>query len=48
MGIIILLGIILLSLIYFNPYIDRTKDKVILWYNWNGYRNYKILWSKEI
>jgi len=37
--------IIIIGLIYFNPYIDIFKDyrnrlRIILWYNWKNKRNH--------
>ena len=46
MGIIII-GIILILYVYYKPYIDITDTSIILWYNKNKERVYKILWERS-
>lgn len=40
--IIILIGL----LIYYDPYIDITENKILFWYNKKDNREYIILWEK--
>ena len=44
---IIFIVIVFALFIYYDPNIDITRDKIILWYNKKGCRKYTILWSKK-
>lgn len=47
MGFFVLLALIVLILIY-DPYLDITKDKIIIWYtNKEKERTYKIIWEND-
>lgn len=37
--------IILLLILYFDPKIDKADNKILLWYNSNNTREYIILWE---
>lgn len=44
---ILILWVIILFIRMINPFIDITKDKIIIWYNWLDKRNYYILWKRQ-
>lgn len=44
---ILILWVIILFIWMINPFVDITKDKIIIWYNWLDRRNYYILWERQ-
>lgn len=45
--ILIILIIVLVCLVVFNPYVDVQQDKIIIWYNWFSERKHYILWKPQ-
>lgn len=45
--IIIILIIVLVCLMVFNPFVDVQQDKIIIWYNWFTERKHYILWKPQ-
>lgn len=43
----LLVFIIILLYLYFDPSIDNSNDLILLWYNSNDTRKYIILWKKD-
>lgn len=43
----IILCVIIVAYIYYDPYVDITKNKIFLWYNKGDNRECIVLWSKE-
>lgn len=43
----IIICLIFIAYIYYDPYVDVTEDSVLLWYNTKIDREYIILWSRK-
>ena len=43
----IMICLIFIAYIYYDPYVDITEDSVLLWYNTKTDRKYIILWSRK-
>lgn len=44
---LVLLYVLVMAYIYFDPYLDITDERTILWYTINTDRKYSVLWSKK-
>lgn len=47
MIVFIIIYIIVVAYIYYDPYIDITEDSILLWYSKSDNREYVVLWSRK-
>lgn len=43
----IIICLLFVAYIYYDPYVDIAEDNVLLWYNKSGNRENIILWSRK-
>lgn len=43
----IIICLLFIAYIYYDPYVDIAEDSVLLWYNKKSNREYIILWSRK-
>lgn len=43
----IIICLLFIAYIYYDPYVDTAEDSVLLWYNKKSNRKYIILWSRK-
>lgn len=43
----IIICLLFVVYIYYDPYVDIEEGSVLLWYNKNSNREYIILWSRK-